>query len=66
MVSYNVNGSIDTETLNFTTTNQNLRGTVTSLLPFTNYVFSVRACTSVGCGPAANDTARTLEDGELT
>ena len=64
MVSYNVSGSTVIETIN--ATNQDLMGTVESLLPFTTYVFSVRACTSVGCGPSANATATTLEDGELT
>ena len=66
MVSYNVDGSTAIETINFNTTNQDLMGTVEPLLPFTTYVFSVSACTSVGCGPSANVTATTLEDGELT
>ena len=66
MVSHKVNGTTVTKTINFTSTNQNLMGIVGSLLPFTTYFFSVRACTSVGCGPSANATATTLEDGELT
>lgn len=66
-VSYNVNGSMDIRMMVFTATvNQELRGTVEPLLPFTIYVFKVSACTSVGCGPfSVNVTETTLEDGEL-
>ena len=67
IVYYNVIGSTNIMTMNFTTTNQHLRETVGSLLPFTTYIFSVRVCTSVGCGPSSNTvTAITLEGGELT
>ena len=66
-VSYHVNGSTDIRTMNFTAINQFLDGTVTSLLPFTTYVFSVRACTSVACSQSSNNvTEMTLEDGEFT
>ena len=66
LVSYNVNGLTNVMTTNFTAVNQRLNSTVGSLLPFTNYVFTVRACTTAGCGPASdNVTAMTLEDGEM-
>ena len=66
IVSYNVNGSTNIMTRNFTTINQHLNDSVESLLPFTNYVFTVRACTTAGCGPASdNVTAITLEDGKI-
>ena len=66
IVSYNVNGSTNILTVNFTAVNQQLNSTVGSLLPFTNYVFTVRACTTAGCGPASdNVTAMTLEDGKM-
>ena len=67
-VSYNVNGSTNITTLNITAeANQHLSGTIESLLPFTYYVFSVRACTEVGCGPSSeNELVMTLEDGALT
>ena len=37
---------------------------VTGLLPYTDYQFSIQACTSAGCveGPSVDVT--TLEDGE--
>ena len=67
IVSYHANGSTDIRTMNFTAINQFLNGTVTSLLPFTTYVFSVRACTSVACSQSSNNvTEMTLEDGEFT
>ena len=67
IVSYNVNGSTNIMTMNFTTDYQRLNGTVGSLLPFTNYVFTVRACTAAGCGPpSVNVTEMTLEDGKMT
>ena len=66
VVSYYVNGSANMMTMNFTAVNQYLNSTVGSLLPFTNYIFTVRACTTVGCGPTSeNITAMTLEDGKL-
>ena len=67
-VSYNVNGSTDIMIMNITAEpNQHLSGTIESLLPFTYYVFSVRACTNVGCGPSSeNEIVMTLEDGALT
>ena len=64
--SYGVVGS-DNDTVNITTDDQSLNGTIEMLLPFTNYTFSVRACTIAGCGPISNVvTEMTLEDGELT
>ena len=67
IVSYNVNGSTNTVTINFTTVNQQLNSTVGSLLPFTNYVFTVTACTIAGCGPPSESvTVMTLEDCKLT
>ena len=36
---------------------------VTELLPFTNYQFSVLACTSAGCVESPPVHIRTLEDG---
>ena len=66
-VSYNVNGSTNMITINFTAVNQQLNSTVGSLLPFTNYVFRVRACTIAGCGlPSESVIAMTLEDCKLT
>ena len=67
-VSYNVNGSTDIVIIFITAEpNQYLSGTIESLLPFTYYVFSVRACTNVGCGPSSdNEIVMTLEDGMLT
>ena len=66
IISYHVDGSTDVMTVNSTTNNMFLNHTVMSLMPFTNYVFTVRACTIAGCGPASeNVTAMTLEDGEL-
>ena len=66
LVSYNVNGSTNVMTTNFTTDNQHLNDTVEPLLPFTDYVFTVRACTTAGCGPVSdNVTAMTLEDGKM-
>ena len=67
-VSYNVNGSMDIMVMEFNATmSQDLRATVEPLLPFTTYVFSVAACTSVGCGPfSVPEIITTLEDGELT
>lgn len=65
MVSYNINGSTNVLLMNFTTNDERLRGTVGQLVPFTSYVFTVRACTSVGCGPSSeNFTTMTLEDGK--
>ena len=65
-VLYNVNGSANMMTINFTAVNQQLNNTVGSLLPFTNYVFTVRACTIAGCGPPSDSvTATTLEDCKL-
>ncbi len=39
---------------------------VTDLLPFSDYTFSVRVCTAVGCVESPNITAMTLEDGAYT
>ena len=66
-VSFNVNGSTNRIIINFTAVNQQLNSTVGSLLPFTNYVFTVRACTIAGCGPPSESIiAMTLEDCKLT
>ena len=67
IVSYNVNGSTNIMTINFTADDQQrLMNTLGSLLPFTNYVFSVRACTTVRCSNSSdNVTAMTLEDGKI-
>ena len=67
IVSYNVNGFTNIMTMNFTADNQQrLNGTLGSLLPFTTYVFSVRACTTVGCSNSSdNVTEMTLEDGKM-
>ena len=67
-VSYNVNGSTYIMIMIITPEpNQYLSGTIESLLPFTYYVFSVRACTEIGCGPSSdNEIVMTLEDGALT
>ena len=67
-VSYRVTGSSDVMMLNFNTTTNDmpLNGTVTGLIPFTNYTFSVRACAAAGCGdPSDEVTQSTLEDGML-
>jgi len=68
-VSYQVTGSSNMVTiLNINTTMDNmpLNGTVSGLLPFTNYTFSVRACTTAGCGdPSEEVTQATLEGGKL-
>jgi len=66
IISYHVDGSTGVVTINSTTNNMFLNHAVMPLMPFTNYVFTVRACTIAGCGPASeNVTALTLEDGEL-
>jgi len=67
IVSYNVDGSTNITAMNFTADNQQrLNGTLEMLLPFTNYVFSVRACTTVGCSNSSeNITEMTLEDGKM-
>ena len=67
IVSYNVNGSTNIMTMNFTADNQQrLLDTLGPLLPFTNYVFSVRACTTLECSNSSdNVTAVTLEDGKI-
>ena len=66
VVLYNVNGSANMMTMSFNAVNQNLSSTVGSLLPFTNYIFTVRACTIAGCGPSSDSvTAMTLEDGKF-
>jgi len=63
LISYQLVGSVNVITMNFTTTDMSLNTTLTSLLPFTNYTFSVRPCTIAGCGPASINTRSTLEDG---
>jgi len=64
LISYQLVGSLNVMMMNFTTTDMSLNTTITSLLPFTNYTFSVRPCTIAGCGPASNRaTTSTLEDG---
>ena len=66
ITSYYVNGSSDVMTINLTAVNQHLNATVGSLLPFTYYVFSVRACTSARCGPPSGEVIEmTLEDGKI-
>ena len=40
-----------------------LEYTVTDLLPFTEYTFSVVVCTAAGCAESPNITITTLEDG---
>ena len=66
-VSYQITGSSNEVTLNINTTDSMpLNGTVTGLIPFTNYTFSVSACTTAGCGdPSDEVTQSTLEDGML-
>jgi len=63
LISYQLVGSVNVIVMNFTTTDMSLNATLTSLLPFTNYTFSVRPCTIAGCGPASINTRSTLEDG---
>jgi len=66
IVSYEVVGSGDVMMANFTTNNTLLNDEVQSLQPFTNYMFSVRACCDVRCTPHSdNVTQMTLEDGKL-
>lgn len=66
IVLYNVNGSTNIMRITFNAVNQQLNSTVGSLLPFTNYVFTVIACTFAGCGPSSDSvTAMTLEDCKL-
>lgn len=65
--TYQVTGSSMMVLVNISTANMPLNGTVTGLLPFTNYTFLVAACTTVGCGdPSDQVTEMTLEDGELS
>ena len=67
IVSYQLVGSGDVLMVNFTTNDTLLNDEVQSLLPFTNYLFSVRACCDVRCSPNSNNvTLLTLEDGELS
>ena len=67
LISYQLVGSVNVMMMNLTTTDMSLNSTLTSLLPFTNYTFSVRPCTIAGCGPASNNlTAPTLQDGKFT
>ena len=64
-VSYQVVGSGDVMMVNFTTNDTLLNDEVRSLVPFTNYMFSVRACCDVRCTPDSDDiTQMTLEDGK--
>ena len=63
LISYQLVGSVNVTMMNFTTTDMSLNTTLMSLLPFTNYTFSVRPCTIAGCGPASNNITSTLEDG---
>ena len=64
-VLYDIVRSSNTMRMNFSTTNNmRLNDELRNLLPFTQYTFSVRACTIAGCGPASVDMFRTtLEDG---
>ena len=65
-VSYHIVGSGDVTMLNYSTDDTLLNVTIQPLLPFTNHVFSVRACTIIGCSPASNNLmVMTLEDGKL-
>jgi len=64
MVSYGIVGS-SVMTVNFSTEFTLLSVTIQPLLPFTNYVFVVRACTIIGCSPVSDSiTVMTLEDGK--
>jgi len=64
-VSYQVVGSGDVMMVNFSSSDTLLNDEVQSLLPFTNYMFSVRACCDVRCTPDSdNITQMTLEDGK--
>ena len=64
-VLYGIVGSANL-TLNISTDDEYLNGTIGSLLPFSNYEFLVRSCTITECGPISNVVMEmTLEDGEL-
>lgn len=64
-VLYGIVGSANL-TVNITTDDEYLNGTIESLLPFSDYEFLVRSCTIDGCGPISNVVIEmTLEDGEL-
>jgi len=52
--------------MNYSTDDTLLDVTIQPLQPFTNYVFSVQACTIIGCSPvSSNVMVMTLEDGKL-
>ena len=64
-VSYDIVGSGNDMEMNFSVTNNmQLNDQIRNLLPFTQYTFSVKACTITGCGPPSVNIMRsTLEDG---
>ncbi|XP_065917797.1 latrophilin-like protein LAT-2 isoform X3 [Dysidea avara] len=63
IVSYQIVGSNDVKTIYFTTEDTLLNDEIQSLLPFTNYTFSVRACCDGQCTPDSDSiTQMTLED----
>ena len=67
IMSYQAVGMSNVVMMNFTADDTLLNVTIQPLLPFTNYVFSVRACTIIGCSPvSANVMVMTLEDGNVT
>jgi len=66
-VSYQIVGSGDVKTTYFPTEDTFLNNEIQSLMPLTNYAFSVRACCDVQCTPDSDTvTQMTLQDGMLS